>query len=195
MKQSLITGTLCLLAASSSFADNPPSVRYDADRASDRAMVETHPGADHWRGYTANELNVALFATGRVGERTLRRASIDRVKRNGRLGAGVGISYFFCRYVGLEAEAYSDSTSHNFIDNVNAHLIGRLPIGETGLAPYVFGGAGRQLDPRYQWTWDVGAGLEWRFASHVGLFTDARFVWADKTKDYGLGRLGVKFGF
>jgi hypothetical protein len=37
--------------------------------------------------------------------------------------------------------------------------------------------------------------VEWRFARHVGLFLDARYVWADETKDYGLGRLGIKVGF
>jgi len=65
----------------------------------------------------------------------------------------------------------------------------------TGVAPYVFGGGGRQFDPVTQWTWDAGAGLEWRFAPHVGVFVDGRYVFADKTKDFGLGRLGFRFGF
>jgi hypothetical protein len=63
------------------------------------------------------------------------------------------------------------------------------------VAPYAFGGAGRQFDPVIQWTWDAGGGIEWRFTPHAGIFLDARYVWCDDTEDYGLARLGVKFGF
>lgn len=195
MKQVLITASIALLAASTAFADEPRSVHDNTDRAAYRSSVDRH-GVEHdWRTYRANEFNLDLFGTGTVGKQTLEHASVHRVERDGRLGAGVGLSYFLSRYIGVEAEAYSESTAHNFIDNVGGNLVGRLPIGNIGLAPYIFGGGGRQCDPLYQWTLDAGAGLEWRVASRVGIFVDARYVWADKTRDYGLGRLGLKFGF
>lgn len=169
------------------------SVRYDTTR--DRTRVADHEDHANWRAYNANELNFGLFGTGTVGERTIRRPSLNRIERDGELGLGFGMQYFFTRYVGIEAQAYTESTHHNWIDNVDVDLIARLPIANTGLAPYIMAGGGRQLDPLYQWTLNAGAGLEWRFAQHVGVFLDGRYVWADETKDYGLGRLGLRVGF
>jgi outer membrane protein W len=74
-------------------------------------------------------------------------------------------------------------------------LIGRFPIGHGGLAPYVFGGGGYQFDVIEQWLGNVGAGLEYRFTRNWGVFIDARYVFTDETKNYGLGRLGVRFSF
>jgi len=195
MKRLLMIGAASLATASMGLAADETTVRYDTTRDYDRTMVVEHDTERNWVAYQANELDFALFGTGTVGERTLRNPSSRRIERNGKLGLGTGISYFFCRYVGIEAYTYTESTHHHLIDNVGGDLIARLPIAETGLAPYVFGGGGRQFDPIYQWTLDAGGGLEWRFSPHVGVFVDARYVWADKTKDYGLGRLGLRFGF
>ncbi len=189
-KKGLGIATFTLLGAIA-YADDT-SARYDAGR--DRTMVADRSGRN-WIAYNANELNVSFFGTGTVGERTVRRPSVNRIERDGELGAGAGVQYFFTRYVGISADAYTESTHHNWIDNVDVDLIGRLPIANTGLAPYIMGGGGRQLDPLYQWTLNAGAGLEWRFSKHVGVFLDGRYVWADKTKDYGLARLGLRVGF
>jgi hypothetical protein len=180
------------VVAATTFAQDA-TVRYDTER--ERTRTEIVNTDESWCQYKANELSFDFFGTGTVGKRTLRRPSLNRIERNGRAGAGIGMEYFFHRYIGIEAEAYTENTDHNFIDNVNGNLIGRFPIGDSGVAPYIFGGGGRQLDPVYQWTLDAGAGLEWRFVSHVGVFLDGRYVWADKTKDYGLGRVGLRFGF
>jgi hypothetical protein len=194
MKRFLTTATIGVFAASAALCADT-SVRYDTDTTSDRTLVAER-GTDHsWVGYHANEVDFSFFGTGTVGERTLRRPSTRRIERNGRLGAGAGMSYFFHRNVGIEGYAYSESTHHDVVDNVGGDLIARFPILNSGVAPYIFGGGGRQFDPALQWTWDAGGGLEWRFLSHMGIFIDARYVWADNTKDYGLGRLGLKFGF
>ena len=186
--------TLAAMAALAATADEV-AVRYDAPDATDRTTNLERDRNRDWMSYKANELNFSFFGSGTVGEDTLQHPSTRRVERDGRLGLGAGVSYFFCRYVGFEGYAYTESTSHAFVDNAGGDLVVRVPIGNTGLAPYVFGGAGRQFDPVVQWTADAGGGLEWRFAPHVGIFVDARYVWADETKDYGLGRLGLKFGF
>jgi hypothetical protein len=74
-------------------------------------------------------------------------------------------------------------------------LIARFPIGESGFAPYVFGGGGRQFDPIELWFGQVGGGLEFRFTPNVGLFTDVRYVLTDGAEDHGLARLGVRLVF
>lgn len=184
-------GIAVLAIAGTAFAEDT-TVRYDS--SGDRTMVVDRSDRN-WCAYGANELNFSFFGTGTVGERTVRRPSLNRIERDGELGAGLGIQYFFHRYIGISADAYTESTHHNWVDNINADLIFRFPIANTGLAPYILGGGGRQLDPIYQWTLNAGGGLEWRFSPHVGVFVDARYVWADETKDYGLGRAGFRVGF
>ena len=67
--------------------------------------------------------------------------------RHFQAGLGAGVEAFFNRYVGIEAEGFSESTHHDFVNNVDGNLVLRLPIGETGLAPYIFGGGGYQWEP------------------------------------------------
>jgi hypothetical protein len=194
MKQKTFIGMVCTLATMTAMADEVV-VRYDAPDATDRTVSIERDREREWMSYKANELNFEFFGTGTVGERTLKHLSTRRIERNGRLGLGAGLSYFICRYVGVEGYAYSESTADAFIDHAGADLVARLPIGNSGVAPYIFGGAGRQFDPAVQWTYDAGAGVEWRFAPHVGVFVDGRFVWCEETRDYGMGRLGLRVGF
>jgi hypothetical protein len=184
-------GTLCILATTTVLAADDAVVRYD----SDRTVVAERNINRNWVGYEANELSFGIFGTGTVGEDTLDDPNVERIERDGELGVGGSISYFFHRHVGIEGYAYTESTGDSFIDNVGGDLIVRFPLGGSGVALYGLGGGARQFDPVIQWTLDAGGGIEWRFLPHAGIFVDARYVWADKTKDYGLGRLGMKFGF
>jgi hypothetical protein len=186
------------LIGAAAFAQEP-SVRYDANAPRPVVVEEktttietSEPG---WRVYKANELNFSFFGTGTVGKNTFLNPSERKIRRDGRLGAGAGLQYFLHRNIGIEGYAYTENTDNNFIDNVGGNLIGRFPIANSGLAPYIFGGGGRQLDPLYQWVLDAGAGIEFRFSPHVGIFVDGQYVWADKTEDYGLGRAGLRVGF
>jgi hypothetical protein len=155
MKIGLLTAVACTCAASA-LADDTVNTRYETD--ADRTRV-AHEESHDWKTYGANELEVGIFGSGTVGRRTLENPSSRRIERNGKLGAGASVGYFFHRYVGVEGYAYSESTSEHFVDNVGGDLLLRLPLGHTGLALY------------------------------------ARYVWADETRDYGLGRVGLKFGF
>lgn len=145
--------------------------------------------------FHANELTLDAFGTVSAGKSTLDAFSVSHVKRDGRLGAGLGANYFFTRNFGIGGEAYTENTKHSFVDNANGHLMLRIPIDAIHLAPYGFGGGGYQFDPVAQWTLHAGAGLEVRIVRQFGLFADARFVWADKTANYGLARAGVRLGF
>jgi hypothetical protein len=73
----------------------------------------------------------------------------------------------------------------------------RLPLGNSGLAPYIFGGGGRAINPIWQWVYGGGVGLEYRFTRGLGIFTDARFLWGHEGTAYNtLGfRAGLRFTF
>jgi hypothetical protein len=145
--------------------------------------------------YHAKELTADIFGSASLPGRTLRHLSVDRIEDTARLGAGAGLNYFFSRHIGVGVDAYTENTEHSFVDSVQGHLIGRLPIGKTGLAPYIFGGGGRAFDLVEQWLGDAGGGLEFRFKQRWGLFIDARYTFPEKTDSYGVGRFGVRLSF
>ncbi len=177
-----IGGTILLLAAKSAWAE-------------DTAVTDPTLHADGASPFRHCELSLDGFGSASLGESTLEHLSGSRIRHNTRLGAGLGINYFFTRYLGVGAEAYSENTDGVFVDSASANLILRLPIGDSGLAPYIFGGGGHQFGMTKQWFGQAGAGLEYRFCPHIGVFVDARGVVPNETKVYGVGRLGMTFAF
>lgn len=148
--------------------------------------------------YRANELSIDVFGTAAIGEYTvehLGNQSLNSVRQNTQFGLGAGLNYFVTRYVGVGAEAYSRNLTGVFIDNASANLLVRLPLGQSGWAPYVAGGGGHQFDDQKLWFGQAGGGIEYRFCKHVGLFVDARVVWPNETKAYGVARAGLNFAF
>jgi hypothetical protein len=144
--------------------------------------------------YNAHELSVDIFGMGSIGERTIRNLTARSVVDHGRVGAGAGVNYFFTRHIGMGWEAYSQNTSGVFVDNGSMNLLFRLPLGETGLAPYGMGGGGYQFDVK-QGVAQAGGGLEFRFTRNIGIFADARYVWAERTDNFGVGRFGLRLAF
>jgi hypothetical protein len=145
--------------------------------------------------YRSSELSVDGFGTASLGAYTLNHISNNRIRQNTEFGVGAGINYFITRNIGIGADAYSENTTGAFIDSASANLILRLPLGQSGFAPYAFGGGGHQFDLAKLSFGQAGAGLEYRFTPHVGVFLDARAVWPNETKYYGVGRLGLRFSF
>src|SRR6185503_837023 len=143
MKHQWLTITACALTTMTALAADTATMRYD-NKNPDRSIVERHTGVE-WKDYSGNELDFSFFGLGR-----------DRKLEHDGLGGGV--SYFFNRYVGIEAYAYSESLSDHLVDNVDGDLVVRVPLGNHGLAPYGFGGGGRQFDPFAEWTLDTGGG-------------------------------------
>ncbi|HUD47574.1 MAG TPA: hypothetical protein VMR33_12135 [Candidatus Baltobacteraceae bacterium] len=115
--------------------------------------------------------------------------------RDVRGGGGGGLEYFFCRYVGIEAESFALANDRNTASAVGGNLVLRLPIGPTGFSPYIFGGGGNEWTDRTEGYADAGAGLEYRFTRSFGIFGDGRFALPSDTRNYGMGRFGVKFTF
>ena len=145
--------------------------------------------------YRANEFSVDMFGSASIGKYTINNLSRARVQANTRLGAGLGVNYFITRNLGLSADAYSESLASTFVDSASANLTLRLPLGQSGFAPYVYGGGGHQADPARFWFAQVGAGMEYRFCPNWAMFLDARWVIPEQTKYYGVARLGMRFAF
>lgn len=145
--------------------------------------------------YPANQLSLDAFGTVSEGKYTIEHISDRRVRNNARGGVGAGVTYFITRYIGFGADGYSENTSGPFIDNLSGNLYLRVPLGQSGFAPYAFGGGGYQFDPAKVGFIQAGAGMEFRFTPNIGLFADARYVLPDRTKYYGVGRAGLRLSF
>lgn len=151
-------------------------------------------GEDH-ELYRASELSVDVFGSGSVSRYTIDHVSRARVRQNTRLGAGAGVNYFFTQNLGIGADAYSEDTKGSTIDSSSVSFIYRCPLGQSGFAPYAFGGGGRHFENVRTWFAQAGVGMEYRFSPHVGMFLDARGVVPHETKYYAVGRIGMRFAF
>ena len=149
---------------------------------------------DSMEKFGDKEFNFDAFGTYQAGERKFSSFPNTNI-RHGKFGGGVGLNYFFCKNVGVGSDINIGDNGGNFVDSLSASLIARFPIEQVGLAPYVFAGGGRQFDPAWVWSAHVGGGLEFRLNHHTGIFSDARYVFADKIQDYVLLRAGVRLGF
>jgi len=145
--------------------------------------------------YRAGELSLDGFGTASFSEYTINHLSTQRVNDDTKLGAGVGANYFFTRNLGVGAEAYSQNDGGDFVNNVTANVLARLPLGDSGFAPYALGGGGYRFQEVQTWLVQGGGGIEYRFCKHLGIFLDARLVIPEKTSYYGVARAGVRFAF
>jgi hypothetical protein len=145
--------------------------------------------------YRSQELDLDLFGSASLGEQTLEHISGDRFRHHSLWGGGGGLTYFFCRYVGVGGEFDAEGRTHRFVDSADGNIFLRVPILETGFAPYIFGGGGYQFENFRQSFGQAGAGLEFRFTRHVGIFADGRYVIADQSENYAEARAGLRIAF
>ncbi len=112
------------------------------------------------------------------------------------LGGGVGVEYFFNRYLGVDLNygVYATNSEHHEFDG---NLVLRLPIDSLCVAPYVLGGGGYSVNSIKRANWDVGGGLDIRIpsASCLGIFAEGAFHFAEKGDDYTTVRLGMRIPF
>src|ERR1051325_10294004 len=123
--------------------------------------------------FPPHELNLDLFGT--YADRNRFGAKED----NG--GGGIGLNYFMTRFIGIGADSYIEEWKAPY--RVNGSLFLRYPL-QAGLAPYAFGGGGREFKYLTQWTFHGGGGLEFRFNPYTGIFGDARRVFSDRSSDF-----------
>jgi hypothetical protein len=174
-----VAGLAVTTAQASQLGTFDERLRYEQDGANKFAPMEM--SFDAFGSYIAGERRFSSFPTTNI--------------RHGRFGGGVGLNYFFTRNLGLGADINIPDNGGNFVDSAAASVIGRLPIDSISLAPYALAGGGRQFDPVWKWFAHVGGGLEFRLNHYTGIFSDARYVWADAMPDYVYVRAGLRFAF
>ncbi len=144
--------------------------------------------------FRANEFSVDLFASYVRGEADEWDDVFDDTD-GGRWGGGLGVNYFFTRWVGVGADAVVHNNRGAFVDHINSSLILRVPIDAISLAPYFMAGGGRTFDPDKSWSLHAGAGLEFRLNANTGIFVDGRYFWAEDSVEYSQLRSGLRFAF
>ncbi|MBL9169503.1 MAG: hypothetical protein JNN07_17310 [Verrucomicrobiales bacterium] len=146
--------------------------------------------------YSANELSLDLGGSYTAGQRGVENLFETSIKgQRGRWGGGVGLNYFFTQQVGVGVDANMADNGGNLVDAVAANLIVRFPLGNSGVAPYLFGGGGRTTDRQWDWMGQAGVGLEFRLNRTVGIYTDGRYQWPENVGDSLLLRTGLRINF
>src|ERR1700680_3688455 len=138
-------------------------------------------------------------------------------------GGGIDGQYFPLQYLGfaVEGDFFNEIPGDFFGSTVTGNVILRYPLDTKfpglHLAPYAFGGGGGIFNENNTFTrfatfgnqnrlhrrdtddevlGDAGAGLEYRFTPHIGLFSDARYNFVDGPKNnFLLTRFGVRLAF
>jgi len=145
-------------------------------------LFGTYATKDRWGGRSYTAVNGPFNSAG------------NPVGKDDQFGGGVGLNYFFTRYVGIGADTYLEEWKWPY--RVNGSLFLRYPM-PAGVAPYAFGGGGREFKYLTQWTYHAGGGLEFRFNPFTGIFAEGRRVFSDKTSslDYTLVRAAMRLSF
>jgi hypothetical protein len=112
---------------------------------------------------------------------------------HGTLGLGVGLNYFFTQFFGAGVETRVEK--FDWPNQINAQLFARYPIDKWRLAPYAYGGGGRELHDTPQWQGHIGGGLDYRLRSGISVFGDIRETFPESTKEFTLWRFGLRFIF
>jgi hypothetical protein len=115
-------------------------------------------------------------------------------------GGGLGVNYFFTHTLGLGADVgyYSASAGDNWSGALSG--IFRVPIEPLSIAPYAYAGISGSWTDLDTADYDafgphVGVGLDWRWTSSIGAFTDFRYTFLDDGPDTRLFRAGIRLSF
>jgi len=114
------------------------------------------------------------------------------------LGGGVGVNYFFTRYLGVGVDGNIFDGGANGVWQTNGRLIARYPLelGGMCLAPYVFATGGVQFDGTTTGTYGAGGGLEFRVVPEkFGVFAEGKYQWSASSNDSAQARVGVRLVF
>ena len=143
--------------------------------------------------FSANEISLDLGGTFTAAERGVKHLFETSLRgHRGEWGGDVGVNYFVTRYIGLGADINMPNNGGHLVDAALGSLIVRFPLGNSGFAPYLLGGAGRITEPTWEWVGQGGLGLEFRFNHNVGLFTDGRYLWPKHSSEALILRAGIR---
>ena len=109
-------------------------------------------------------------------------------------GGGVGVNYFFVRYLGAGLGAHLFGGGVGAVADIDGRLIARYPVETYSLklAPYLFAGAGLQMHETNRAAWSTGGGLEWRVQPGLGVYGEARCTWTSLERGHTQMRIGVR---
>lgn len=111
---------------------------------------------------------------------------------------GLGVETFYTEMLGARLQGHFWDSSVD-VGDFSTSLIARFPTGGSLIVPYVFGGGGGLVpsSESFDWTFHVGAGLDYRFRGieNMGMNLDFRRTWADRYDGYYLVTLGLRFSF
>lgn len=135
-----------------------------------------------------NELQLDLFGTGGFYQ-----------QGNPVWGGGVGVNYFFFKYIGLGVEQTIAARENMAEWGTFGNLFLRYPICSLSVAPYAMASIGKLYGTSDSvGVGAVGGGLEYRFTDRFGIFADARWLYTPQEELYNgavLSRVGLKVAF
>jgi opacity protein-like surface antigen len=168
--------------------------------------------------FRANEFSIGLFSA-----YDWTRNDDVRAIGNHAWGGGIDGQYFLSRYLGfsIDGNFFNESPGDFFGSTVTGNVILRYPLDVRfpgfHLAPYIFGGVGGVFNSNNFLTraatlghaqtlnrrnaddevlGDGGAGLEYRFTPHIGVFSDFRYNVVNEAKNnFMTTRIGLRFAF
>lgn len=200
MKKILLTTLMAVGLAAPAFAGTAPSKNPPVDYLPEPSSL-----------YSAGEIQVDLYGT---------HSFADPLGPDD-WGGGLGLNYFVTRYFGLGVEGQFYDTPGDLAGTAAVNAFFRLPVGETGLAVYAYGGGGiiynaedidyDDFSDAFDRFFDgddarpgddvlievhVGAGIELRCASNISVFADGRYTWTDLDDfDFASVRTGIRIRF
>jgi opacity protein-like surface antigen len=182
--------------------------------SSKEAVAPPPPPESYFR---ANEFSVGLF-----GAYDWTRNDNVLAIGNHAWGGGIDGQYFLLRYLGfsIDGDFFNETPGDFFGATVTGNVILRYPLDVRfpgfHLAPYIFSGVGGVFNSNNAFTrlttfgnaqalnrrdtdevlGDAGAGLEYRFTPHIGLFSDFRYNFVNESRNnFMTTRFGLRFAF
>jgi len=135
-----------------------------------------------------NELQIDAFGAGAFTR-----------NRSAGWGGGLGLNYFFLRYLGIGVEQSMFGHRGSYTDWATiGNVFLRYPICSLHIAPYAMAGGGAIYGKNHSGIGlgHVGGGLEIRITDNIGLFGDARWMYSGVEPRSGvLARTGLRFAF
>ncbi len=123
----------------------------------------TPPNTDPEEVFKCNELSLDAFGAYQTVVNTPFGGTLSNRSTRDFWGGGLGLNYYFDKYLGIGGESAAFDNTKHFIDYVGGNVFARYPIQCARLAPYIFGGGGRAFQPQLELVhrWGRRAGLSY----------------------------------
>ena len=169
---------------------------------SSKDLIQTAapPPASYFR---ANELDLGLFGTYDTSFNHNRRAIGDHA-----WGGGIGLTYFPWLYAGfgIDGDLVNSIPGDDLSHQIDGKFTLRYPVDlmfpKLQLAPYGYAGVGGLFvhtsgsNHHSSVLRNFGAGFEYRFTPHIGIFSDAGYEIVDGPKNnFMQANFGLKYAF